>query len=167
MAEKLTFQPVTTDEQITQTASLAGTIWHECFAHILSLEQIDYMVDKFQSKPAMTAQINTEGYEYFLLQVEGQPVGYISVHAKDDKLLLSKFYMLAAARGKGYGKKTLAFVEELGRQRHCAGVWLTVNRHNQRAIAVYRKTGFEMTREEVKDIGGGYVMDDYIFEKPI
>ena len=43
-------------------------------------------------------------------------------------------------------------------------VYLTVNKHNDHAIEVYKKTGFVIVDEAVTDIGSGYVMDDYIFE---
>lgn len=35
------------------------------------------------------------------------------------------------------------------------------------AIAAYRKYGFTVREEVVQDIGGGFVMDDYIMEKPL
>jgi ribosomal protein S18 acetylase RimI-like enzyme len=46
-------------------------------------------------------------------------------------------------------------------------VVLAVNKHNASAIAAYRKHGFEIAQAVVKDIGGGYVMDDYIMEKRV
>ncbi|MDL2294982.1 GNAT family N-acetyltransferase [Ruminococcaceae bacterium OttesenSCG-928-D13] len=172
MKTDLIFTKVETDKQIAITAGLANTIWHECFAKLLSPDQIDYMVDKFQSAPAMTRQIRDEGYEYFLVEMPNgagghTPGAYVGIQAKDGKLLLSKLYMLDEHRGKGYARDIMAFVEQAGRERGCVGVWLTVNRHNERAIAVYHKTGFELTREQVQDIGGGYVMDDFIFEKSL
>ena len=167
MSEKLSYIPVKTEAQIEQAAGLAARIWPECFARILTPQQIAYMVDKFQSAPAMTRQINEEGYEYFLVCVDEVPGGYVSIRAGDGKLMLSKLYMLDDHRGKGFARQILQFVEEAGRQRKCVGVWLTVNRFNERAIAVYRKTGYELTREEQQDIGGGFMMDDYIFEKPL
>lgn len=165
--ENAQFVPVVTDEQISQTAALAEVIWHECFARILKPEQIEYMVEKFQSAPAMTEQIRSQGYEYYLICAEEQPVGYVGVQAKDGKLLLSKLYLDKAARGRGFGQQALSFVEGVAKSRGCEGVWLTVNRHNERAISVYRKTGYALAREEVQDIGGGFVMDDFIFEKPL
>jgi ribosomal protein S18 acetylase RimI-like enzyme len=39
---------------------------------------------------------------------------------------------------------------------------LAVNRSNAVAIAAYRKYGFEVCAAHVKDIGGRFVMDDYI-----
>ncbi|MGD9559975.1 MAG: GNAT family N-acetyltransferase [Oscillospiraceae bacterium] len=169
--ETIRFLPVHTDASITRAAQLADVIWHECFADLLSPDQIDYMVAKFQSAPALTAQIRSEGYEYYLLCFEGapddEPGGYIGIHAEDGKLMLSKLYLLAKHRGKGYTRKILDFIEQRGQALGCDGVWLTVNRYNKRAISVYRKTGFTLAREQVADIGGGYVMDDFVFEKPI
>jgi hypothetical protein len=40
-----------------------------------------------------------------------------------------------------------------------------VNKRNASAIAAYRKHGFDVRESVVKDIGGGFVMDDYIMEK--
>ena len=44
----LQFIPIVTDEQIHTLAFMADTVWHEWFHSILSVEQIDYMVKKFQ-----------------------------------------------------------------------------------------------------------------------
>lgn len=41
------------DEDIQQLAKLANEIWHEYFIDIISFEQIEYMVEKFQSYPAL------------------------------------------------------------------------------------------------------------------
>ena len=42
---------------------------------------------------------------------------------------------------------------------------LQVNKRNTKAISSYRKYGFEVRSSTVDDIGGGYVMDDYVMEK--
>jgi len=44
------------------------------------------------------------------------------------------------------------------------GVILAVNKRNASAIAAYRKYGFRIVDAIVKEIGGGFVMDDYIME---
>jgi hypothetical protein len=41
---------------------------------------------------------------------------------------------------------------------------LTVNRFNRQAIAAYERRGFQMMGTVVKDIGDGFVMDDYRME---
>ena len=161
------FTPVHTNAQIELTAALAKEIWQECYAHILKPQQIAYMVNNMQSAPALAQQIQREGYEYFLIYLGDTAVGYLGVQQKNDKLLLSKLYLLSTLRGQGLGQDALDFVEALAREKNCQGVWLTVNRHNERAISVYKKTGYEITREEETDIGGGFVMEDFIFEKPL
>ena len=64
----------------------------------------------------------------------------------------------------GIGSAMLGRVFDEARACGKKSVYLTVNKHNDRAVAVYKKTGFELTDETVTDIGNGYVMDDYIFE---
>ncbi|MDL2214443.1 GNAT family N-acetyltransferase [Clostridia bacterium OttesenSCG-928-O13] len=165
--ESIRFVPVITDEEIEKTAALANVIWHDCYAHILKPEQIDYMCDNIQSAAALTDQIRGQGYEYYVILLEDEAAGYMGVQAKDNKLLLSKLYILQDFRGKGVGKKSMEYVEQLGHDKACEGVWLTVNRFNERAIMIYRKTGYHFVREQVEDIGGGFVMDDFVFEKPL
>jgi len=164
---KLSFRQVETRENIEAAAELASEIWHEYFISIITVEQIEYMLDKFQSVHAMTDQIERQGYEYYFMQADGHNVGYIGIKPEGTKLLLSKFYLLKAHRGQGYASQAMSFLEELCRQRKLGAIWLTVNRHNASTIAVYEKKGFRTVREQVADIGGGYVMDDYIMEKEI
>ncbi|WP_217593774.1 GNAT family N-acetyltransferase [Cohnella sp. GbtcB17] len=159
-------RPVTIEDAQT-VATLASEIWHEYYGALLSLEQIVYMVDKFQSPGAIADQIAHQGYEYYLMQANGANVGYMAVQAKDGKLFLSKLYVLKAQRGQGYASRTMDFLMRLCRERGLGAIWLTVNRHNEASISVYEKKGFRKVREQVADIGNGYVMDDYIMEKEI
>ena len=50
------------------------------------------------------------------------------------------------------------------RDNDMCSIYLTVNRHNTHAYEVYLHKGFTVIREEVNDIGFGFVMDDYIME---
>lgn len=154
-------------EQIALCARLASSIWHECFAHILKPEQIDYMVEHIQSAQAMTSHIENDGYEYFLIYSDGQLAGYTAIQPKDGKLFLSKLYVDNAFRGRGLGKAGLAFAEAAGRKYGCSSIWLTVNRFNEQAIAVYRHSGYALVREQQVGIGGGFIMDDFVFEKQL
>lgn len=163
----LTFSPVTTAEQITQLAALAEEIWREHFTPILPAGQVDYMLEKFQSAPAMTRQMAEENYRYFFLERDGKAIGYTGIKSEDGKLFLSKLYIQKQHRGNGYASEAFAFLEALCRKEGLSAIWLTVNRFNYNTIAVYQKKGFVAVREQVADIGGGYVMDDYVMEKAI
>lgn len=154
-------------EDSAGVAGLALEIWHEYYGALLSHRQIVYMVEKFQSPTAIADQIAQQGYEYYLMQAGGDNVGYLAVKAEGGKLFLSKLYVLKAQRGHGYASRAMAFLTRLCRERGLGAIWLTVNRHNDASIAVYEKKGFKKVREQVADIGSGYVMDDFVMEKEI
>lgn len=161
----ITIKPVKTPEEVQETACLASEIWHEWFPAILSAEQIDYMVERFQSEEAISAQLE-KGYRYFQLQdSNGVLMGYTGVLPEEDKLFLSKLYVHKNYRKQGLARRTLDFLEGLAAELGLNTVYLTVNRHNAGAIAGYQALGFQTVREQVSDIGGGFVMDDYVMEK--
>lgn len=163
----VTFTPVTEPEQIRELAALAEEIWRQHFTPILKEGQVDYMLDKFQSESAMKKQMEEEGYRYFFIEDESGPVGYTGIKRDNGKLFLSKLYLRKAHRGKGYASQAFAFLEEICKKEGLSAIWLTVNRFNYDTIAVYKKKGFLTLREQVADIGNGYMMDDYIMEKPL
>ena len=113
----------------------------------------------------MTDQIDRQGYSYFSVYDEGELCGYTAVKPeKDDRLFLSKLYLRKDKRGRGIASQMLERVFEEARILGKSRVYLTVNKHNDHAVAVYEKVGFTKADVAVTDIGGGYVMDDFIME---
>jgi len=55
--------------------------------------------------------------------------------------------------------------EKIAKDYEIDCITLTVNRHNNDTIAVYKKLGFRITGSQVQDIGEDFVMDDYCMEK--
>lgn len=159
------FVPVVSADDISELADMAREVWHEFFPSLLSAEQIDYMVEKFQSGHAVSGQLSA-GYEYFFMVLDsGEKIGYTGIKPDGGKLFLSKLYILKKFRGLGYASQAFDFLEWMCRTNGFSSVWLTVNRHNIHSIDVYLAKGFVKLREQVADIGCGYVMDDYIMEK--
>ena len=160
----------TTDEQFERLAELASEIWHECYGGLISDGQIDYMVDKFQSAEAMREQTAQEGYRYFVLEIDGEPGGYYGLVKKPGEgldppeiMCLSKFYLRRELRGKGFSSQMFREIKRFTRRAGLEMIKLTVNRGNIHAINVYKHIGMRMIKEQVTDIGSGYVMDDYVF----
>lgn len=158
-----TLKAVETDKELIHLSQLANEIWHEYFPALLSEAQIDYMVKKFQSYDALKTAIES-GYEYFLLKKGEMPVGYVGIHEEERLLFLSKLYLRKDYRGKGLGYDMLKTVLETAERRKKEGVYLTVNRFNATAIRLYTKIGFQTVKEQLADIGNGFVMDDFIME---
>ena len=161
------FEKVVTEEQIKKVAEAANIVWHDAFKDILTLAQIEYMIEKFQSFNALYEAINKNNYLYYLIKTDNNVVGYTGLHEESGKMFLSKLYILKEYRGKGFSSKTFEFIENLAKKKKLKSVWLTVNKNNNHAIEVYKHKGFVVIRKQVADIGNGFVMDDYIFEKQL
>lgn len=161
------FTPVTSPHDIDTVARLAREIWNEYYVSIIGQAQVDYMVEKFQSAPAMAGQI-ASGYEYFLISAEGAPVGYFAIQPEPAarRMFLGKLYLRYAARGRGLGAAAVEYIENECKSRGLSCLWLTVNKGNP-AVAVYQRLGFRIMEPIVMDIGAGYVMDDYRMEKQL
>ena len=73
---------------LEQIAALAEIIWHEHYESILGVDQVNYMVEHFQSLPAMKAQIANR--RFFFPQCDEAPFlinrNGICVEAVDGKL---------------------------------------------------------------------------------
>jgi GNAT superfamily N-acetyltransferase len=158
------YTQVITDVQLRQTAKLAREIWTEHFTAIIGADQVDYMLDIFQSVNAIADQIQNKGYVYYLIRENKQAIGYFAIVPEEDTLFLSKLYILKIMRGKGIARKTIDFIKTIALERKLGRITLTVNKNNIGPIAAYEKLGFVNTGPIVQDIGGGFIMDDYKME---
>ena len=162
----MTIEKVLTKTQIETVARLAHEIWNQHFIPIIGKAQVDYMLEKFQSKKAISEQIE-EGYSYYLLKAEGDYIGYTGICPREDELFLSKLYIRASQRDKGFGRKAIEFLEDLAREKGLSKITLTVNKNNTDSIKAYEEFGFTNLGIFVQDIGNGFVMDDYKMEKVV
>ena len=147
-------------------AKLAKRLWHSAFDNLIGKSQADYMIEKFQSKPAFERQTDSEFYTYYFIECENEKVGYTAFANRpdEDRLFLSKLYLAPEVQKKGIAVKTLNFIIDKAKKLGKSAVYLTVNKGNARAISVYERFGFEKILAVVTDIGGGFVMDDYIYQ---
>ena len=158
------FIRIHTKKEIQQVAALAKTIWTEYYTDLLPKGQAAYMIEKFQSVAPMSKQI-AEGHQYYLIQQENQPIGYLDFVLKGDECFVSKMYLLRTFRGKGLGKEALQFIEEKAKQYGSTKLNLTVNKNNIQAINAYLRADFQNVGPIQIDIGNGFVMDDFKMEK--
>ena len=157
-----TLRQAKTDSEIQDIAILANEIWHQHFIPIIGEAQVEYMVEKFQSYPAIKSQIENDGYEYYQIFCGHTMAGYTGIHQENNALFLSKLYIKKDFRGQHLATKALDFLIQLCKERGLGKIWLTCNKYNSNTLAVYDHLGFVITDEQVADIGNGFVMDDYI-----
>lgn len=151
-----------TQENIPALAQLAHEIWFEYWKTLLSPEQIEYMVEKFQSEKAIQNQYANEHYTYWFINLNGENIGYFGLSERTDYLFLSKLYIKKDFRSQGFGHKAFDEIKKIAVEKHYNEIQLTVNKYNSNTIAAYKKWRLEIIDAVVTDIGSGFVMDDYI-----
>ena len=162
------FVRVETPEQIALVAEIAEPIWYATYEPIIGADAVAYMIDKFQSVPAINRQLETEGYVYYLIYANGEAAGFIGlVPRKEGRMFLSKLYIRPEFRGRGIVRKAFSHIAALCKEVGLDKIYLTVNKQNTHAIEVYKHHGFYEIDAVVTDIGCGYVMDDYILQKDV
>jgi len=145
---------------------LADTIWRHHYIPITGIGQVEYMLKKYQSPEAIADQVEY-GYEYYIINYHEASVGYISIKKEKNTLFLSKIYVLSDYRGKKIGKTAMKFIENKAKTYDLNKISLTVNRNNKNSVAAYERMGFMKIGAKIKNIGNGFVMDDYLMEKPL
>jgi ribosomal protein S18 acetylase RimI-like enzyme len=157
-------------EVSTEISALAGEIWREHYTPIIGAEQVEYMLEKFQSPEQIRSDAKGNGYIYFTakLNTDRRLIGYCGVQPRGDHLFISKIYVHRDFRGRLIARSLLNEVYALCRwELNLDKVRLTVNKSNADAIEIYEKIGFRNIDEVKTDIGDGYYMDDYVMEKQL
>ncbi len=155
---------IVTEQEANQVAALAKEVWTEHYESIIGLDQVNYMIEKFQSGSCIYRDIAQNGYTYYVAEDEGHLVGYCAVHPEEDKTFLSKIYVHKDYRGQGIARRFVELVCEKARERNHPYIYLTVNKENAGSIAAYETMGFRKVQSICTDIGRGYVMDDYVMQ---
>ncbi len=153
---------------VEAVAALARMIWHAHYPGIISTAQIEYMLAQRYDPAVIRAELSQADLWWFVLRVNGELVAYMALQKEGDAALkIDKLYVHPAAQRRGCGGRLVAHAETLARREGCRELELAVNRNNTKAIAAYRKHGFTVREAAVKDIGGGFVMDDYVMAKKV
>jgi len=156
-----------TEGDIPLLCDLARRIWRECYPGIITPEQIEFMLGWMYSEGEIRRQL-VAGVPWEIAELDGEPVGYSSWQREEDgRVKISKLYVLPQHQRRGLGRLMLERICEQARGLGAHEVWLQVNKRNERAIGAYLKAGFHIAREAVFDIGGGFVMDDYLMTRAV
>lgn len=144
---------------------LASRIWRACYPDIISLEQIDYMLVWMYSAETIADELAT-GVAWEIALLDESPAGYLSLTFQDAAVAeLNKLYLLPTLHGQGLGQAMLARAIANAAAHGCTELRLRVNKRNERALRSYRRAGFRIVESIVGEIGGGFVMDDFVLSR--
>lgn len=166
----LEFVPVDTPELEARAAEIAREAWPPTYSGIIPDEQIPYMIGRMYSPEAIRSD-TAAGSPFFIVRADGADAGVcsfdLSKRGEGDSAELHKIYVLPAYWGRGAGGAILAEISRRLAESGAKSAWLRVNKRNARAQKAYAAAGFKRVRGVCDDIGGGFVMDDWIYAKPL
>ena len=151
------------EQEIPALSRFASEIVREHFTPLIGEAQNEYMIARFQSESALKEQF-AKGYRYYWITEEGAHAGFLAYVLRENDLYLSKFYTAPSFRGRHLSRGMLDFVIQEALKERRPVIRLNVNKDNRGPVNVYRHLGFAVAKFETNDIGGGWVMDDYVME---
>lgn len=154
---------------ISSIQRIASAAWMITYKNILSSEQYEYMTDMMYSDASLTDQIKSNQIFLIIQDSSQQDAGFVSfdINYKDTtKTKIHKLYVSPLVQGKDIGKHLINAVANEALKINNTHITLNMNRYNS-SYGFYTKMGFEIVGEEDINIGNGYLMEDYIFEKKI
>lgn len=153
-------------DQAQLVHDLVHQIYYPTYCDILTKDQIEFMLEKSYTVPALQQAIQTDQHFYVLQDVEGVNLGFMAVKsASQDVLRIEKLYLLPQAQGLGAGRHLISYASSLASEEGKSILELNVNRGNK-AYHFYLKQGFKVT-QEVDISYFGYVLDDYVMQKTV
>jgi ribosomal protein S18 acetylase RimI-like enzyme len=164
----ITIIPATTNDYKT-IQDIAHQTWPIAYGEILSKAQLDYMLDAFYNEEALKDSVLNKVHHFLLAKEGEETLGFASYehhYNQKKQTKIHKIYILPQTQGKGIGKVLIDFVESVAKENDSTALSLNVNRFNK-ALHFYQKLGFEIVEEVNIELDHGYLMEDYVMEKPL
>ena len=157
------------EAEVERLVALAREIWYSHYPAIIGAAQIEYMLGQRYNLETVRAELRQSGIWWDILKLDEEMAGFASYFLTQaaGEMKLDKLYVRPRHQRHGYGGMMIARACEVARSRDCNRLVLAVNRNNHSAIDSYLKHGFRIADSVVRDIGGGFVMDDYIMVRPV
>jgi GNAT superfamily N-acetyltransferase len=128
---------------------------------------MEYMLAWMYSEETIRREL-AEGVHWEIVRHEGCDAGYFSItFGADCVAKLNKLYLVPELQGRGLGQEMLVRVFAVAAQNGASEVRLQVNKANFHAQRAYERFGFRRVEAAVFEIGGGFVMDDYIMVRSV
>lgn len=154
--------------QIPLVQRLAREIWHRYYPSIVSVAQIDYMLDRGYSDEALRRFVDERDAGLALARVAGSDVGFAAWYRNDATTSkLDKLYVLPQHHRTGIGRGLIEHVGAHAKAAGCSSLTLNVNRGNTSAIRAYERCGFTVRARGDFPIGDGFVMEDFIMVREL
>ena len=150
------------DSDLDTLVRIARQSFREAYEDTDDPQEIDDYVTRHFTREYFADVLAEPASRLVVVEQAHEPVGYVHTRFGDapegvdtgPALELRRFYLLENAKGKGLGSLMMTWV--LGESERVAAdtIWLQVYELNARAIAFYRRYGFEQVGTKAFEFGG-------------
>lgn len=133
----------------------------ETFADSNTQDNMDRYLRENLTREKLASEITNPDSSFYFAELDANVLGYLKINSgnaqsekiSDRSVEIERIYVCGAYHGKGVGKMLLDYAMTIALEKNADQVWLGVWENNLRAIAFYRKNGFEAFDQHVFMLG--------------
>lgn len=143
-------------------AEMGRQTFFDSFAADNTPENMAAYLDGSFSPQKQAAELADPNTTFLIIEAEGEPVGYARLQlgrplectiSGEHPIEIVRFYSVKSWIGKGVGPALMQACLRETQRRGCDSIWLDVWEQNSRAVAFYRKWGFEVIGSQAFRLG--------------
>ena len=142
-----------TPEDAELLARTAERMFRDAFAASNDARQMDAYCASHYGEAIQRAELEQPDVRVLFAEDEGVVVGYAQLRLGSPETEIWRFYVDRTRHGSGIARVMMEASLGMARDAGATRVMLAVWEHNPRAIAFYRKLGFEVTGERAFVLG--------------
>jgi ribosomal protein S18 acetylase RimI-like enzyme len=131
---------------------LSKKTFFDFFAHLNKPEDMESYSSVAFTPQKIQAELSNPNSHFFFAMLDGEIAGYLKLNygaaqtefQDSDAVEIERIYVLAQHHGKKIGHQFIDFTLKVAAGKKLQYVWLGVWEHNQKALAFYKKHGFEV-----------------------
>lgn len=142
-----------TPAEAAALAELGAVTFREAYAAHLDAANLEAYIGEVYAADRIAGELADPAYTYLVAEIEGEMAGFALLSDEvpapagvpgERPLRLHRIYSRRAWWGAGVGPALMDACLERARRGGFSSLWLTVWERNDRAIAFYRRNGFEV-----------------------
>ncbi len=161
-------------EDAALIADMSRITFYDAFARDNTKEDMDIFLNQQFTKAALMKEVEEEDGVFLLAYAGNEPCGYARMRlnnkehiiATENAIEIARIYALSSAIGKGVGSALMQYCIDMAIGLSKNNIWLGVWEKNERAIAFYKRWGFEKFNEH-KFLLGTDLQTDWLMKRKL
>ena len=161
-------------EEAEALAALASRLFHETYDPVSDPEDVAAYASEHFGAARQAAELRDPACTVLLAEVDGRLAGYAQLRrgeappgvGGERAVEVARFYVDAPFHGTGVARALMEASLAAAGAEGADAVWLPVWKRNGRAVAFYRKHGFQAVGEQTFLMGSD-LQEDHVMARPV